>query len=165
MRFIGNFQHWIKKEWLTEITQSHGYGRPRDWNPDSSQEEDTYKKAAEAGYNLKSVHFWLFEKSNLSFDIIPPWTTSSNVHWWFTKMYPGQFTPMHSDPHTHENKCLRYWVPMQNYETGHIFIYKDELIKNYRAGDVFVYDDSQDIHGAANIGYSIRLVLQVTEYL
>ena len=164
MRFIGNYQHWIKKEWLQEILTTTGYGRPRDWQADSIAEEQTYKKALDAGYKLNDIHFWLYEKTNLSFDIVPPWT-NKNIHWWFTKMYPGQYTPMHSDPHTFENKCVRYWVPMQDYESGHVFIYKNELIKDYRAGDVFVYDDSQDVHGAVNLGYSPRIVLQVTEYL
>ena len=164
MRFIGNYQQWIKQQWLTEILNSPGYGRPRDWKADSQEEELTYKKALDAGYKLTDVHFWLYEKTNLSFDIDPPWT-GTNIHWWFTKMYPGQYTPMHSDPHTFENNCVRYWVPMQDYESGHVFIYKNELIKDYRAGDVFIYDDSQDIHGAANLGYSPRIVLQVTEYL
>jgi hypothetical protein len=164
MHCIGNYKSWINSEWLTEISNSAGYGRPRDWKPDSPQEEQTYKTASDAGYDLNLVHFWLYEKSNLTFDITPPWT-SKNIHWWFTKMYPGQFTPMHCDPHTFENECVRYWVPMQNYEPGHIFIYKNELVKDYKAGDVFVYDDSQDIHGAANISYLPRIVLQVTDYL
>jgi hypothetical protein len=54
---------------------------------------------------------------------------------------------------------------MQDYEPGHIFIYKNELVKDYKAGDVFIYDDSQDIHGAANISYLPRIILQITDYL
>lgn len=165
MRFIGNYKQWINDEWLTAIMSSPGYGRPRDWKADSIQEEEVYKKAIDAGYNLNDVHFWLYEQSNLNFNISPPWVKSSTYHWWFTKMYPGQYTPMHSDPHTFENGCLRYWVPMQDYQEGHLFIYNNNLIKDYNAGDVFVYENSQDVHGAANLGYSPRIVLQVTEYL
>ena len=164
MHCIGNYSSWINPIWIAEICNSPGYGRPKDWKPDSLQEEQTYTVASNAGYDLKSVHFWLYEKSNLSFDVIPPWT-NKDIHWWFTKMTPGQFTPMHSDPHTFERPCVRYWVPMQDYQPGHIFIYKDAMIKDYKLGDVFRYVDSQDVHGAANISYTTRIILQVTEYL
>jgi hypothetical protein len=73
--------------------------------------------------------------------------------------------PMHTDPHTHERQCNRYWIPLQGYESGHLFIYKNQLITNYKAFDVFKYDHEHDAHGAANIGHSPRIVLQVTEYV
>jgi hypothetical protein len=72
--------------------------------------------------------------------------------------------PMHTDPHTHEESCKRYWIPLQDYESGHIFIYKNTLMTEYSANDVFVYKNAQDSHGAANIGHTPRVVLQVTEY-
>lgn len=165
MRFIGNYKSWIDLSWINEILASPGYGRPRDWHPDSPLEEQIYQKAQDVGYDLNAVHFWLYEKSNLTFDITPPWVKSKNYHWWFTKMYPGQYTPMHSDPHTFESDCLRYWIPMQDYQIGHVFIYNDQMITGYSAGDVYCYLDSNDIHGAVNLGYSPRIILQVTEYL
>lgn len=164
MRFIGNYQQWINPSWLTEIKNQPGYGRPRDWQPAFAHEEIEYIKAEQAGYQLNDVHFWLYEKSNLSFDLAPPWTTGE-VHWWFTKMYPGQFTPMHQDPHTVGEQCRRYWIPMTDSEPGHVFLYKDTALTKYKAGDVFEYIDSSDIHGAANIGHTVRIILQITEYL
>ena len=116
MRFIGNYQQWINPSWLTEIKNQPGYGRPRDWQPAFAHEEIEYIKAEQAGYQLNDVHFWLYEKSNLSFDLTPPWTTGE-VHWWFTKMYPGQFTPMHQDPHTVGEQLLNIynqsWLNLQ----------------------------------------------------
>jgi hypothetical protein len=164
LHFIGNYQQWINRRWLSEILTSPGYGRPRDWQPAFLHEEIEYSKAQEAGYKLNDVHFWLYESSNVTFTVEPPWTKGT-VHWWFTKMYPGQFTPMHRDPHTIGENCVRYWVPMQDYAPGHVFVYKDQMITNYKAGDVFQYDDASDTHGAANIGHAVRIILQVTEYL
>jgi hypothetical protein len=46
-----------------------------------------------------------------------------------------------------------------------VFLYKDTALTKYKAGDVFEYIDSSDIHGAANIGHTVRIILQVTEYL
>jgi hypothetical protein len=56
-------------------------------------------------------------------------------------------------------------MPLQDYEPGHIFIYKDDIINDYLMGDVYEFESPTDIHGAANIGHTPRLMLLVTEYL
>jgi hypothetical protein len=56
-------------------------------------------------------------------------------------------------------------MPLQDYTAGHVFIYKDEMITGYKAGDVFQFENETDIHGAANIGHTARIMLLVTEYL
>ena len=72
------------------------------------------------------------------------------VYWWITKLLPGQMMPMHTDPHTHEEQtCKRYWVPLQDYVPGHVFIYGESMMQNYKRGDVFQYENSTDEHGAA----------------
>jgi hypothetical protein len=164
MIYNGNFKNWVNDAWVEEIISKAGQARPRDWAAAFTKETEEYKKAVEAGYDLNSIYWWVYEKSDVSFDIIPPWV-NGKYHWWITKLTPGQFMPMHTDPHTHENKCIRHWVPLQDYCPGHIFIYKDEMISNYKKGDVFSYYDSHDIHGAANISHMPRVVLQVTEYV
>lgn len=63
------------------------------------------------------------------------------------------------------NKCRRFWIPLQDYESGHILVMEDELVSNYRKGDVFEFDSPLDYHGSANIGMSTRLVLLITEHL
>ena len=163
MKFLGNFS-FIEDSWIDEILNKFGQGRPRDWPPASAVESAEYARYKEAGYNLNAVNWWVYEKDDVTFNISPPWI-KGNYHWWITKLTPGQFMPMHTDPHTHDKDCKRYWIPLQDYHPGHIFVYGDQMITGYKKGDVYEYYNSQDMHGAANIGHIPRLVLQITEYL
>lgn len=163
MKYIGNF-NFIQDIWIEEILSKEGQARPRDWPPAFTVESDEYKKAQDAGYDLTAVHWWVYEKKDVSFDIAPPFVTGK-YHWWITKLYPGQYMPVHTDPHTHSIACKRYWMPMQDYHPGHIFLYKNTVPVDYKRGDVYAYVQERDMHGAANIGHIPRLVLQVTEYL
>jgi len=164
MIYKGNYFNWIHPNWINLVLSKQGQARPRDWDPAYVVESDEYKHAKEAGYDLTAVHWWVYEKQDLDIELIPPWT-KGKIHWWITKLYPGQFMPMHSDPHTHDMSCIRYWIPLTDYIPGHIFIYKDKMIDNYKAGDVYEYNLSTDLHGAANISHTPRIILQVTEYV
>jgi hypothetical protein len=163
MKFVGNYRHCIDPLWEHLVLTRTGQARPRDWPPSSAVESEEYKKYKEAGYDLTAVNWWVYEEQDLGIDISLP-CVSNKYHWWITKMYPGQYMPIHSDPHTHEVACKRYWIPLQDYHPGHIFIYKDQMITNYCVGDVYTYDQSTDLHGAANIGHIPRIVLQITEF-
>jgi quercetin dioxygenase-like cupin family protein len=163
MEYVGNF-NFMQDEWLEEILSTEGQARPRDWSPSNAVESAEYAHYKNAGYSLEAVNWWVYEKQDVSFDIVPPWTTN-NYHWWITKLYPGQYMPMHTDPHTHDSPCKRYWMPLQDHQPGHIFIYENNLVKDYKAGDLYSYIKSQDMHGAANIGHTPRVVLQVTEFI
>jgi hypothetical protein len=163
MDYIGNYKDWIDPNWLFLVLSKIGQARPRDLPPAYAVESDEYKKALEAGYNLNEVHWWVYEEKDLDIQINPPWC-KNNIHWWITKLYPGQFMPIHTDPHTHEDNCTRYWIPLKDYEPGHIFIYNNSMISNYKMGDVYRYKKATDYHGAANIGHTTRVILQVTEF-
>jgi hypothetical protein len=56
-------------------------------------------------------------------------------------------------------------MPMQDFEIGHVFLYGQNMISNYKAGDVYKFENETDIHGAANIGHTSRIMLLVTEYI
>lgn len=163
MQFLGNYKEWIDPTWRNLVLSTTGQARPRDWPPINAVESAEYKRYSEAGYDLNAVNWWVYEETDLEIKVNPPWC-QGKIHWWLTKLYPGQFMPMHSDPHTHDSNCKRFWIPLQDYEPGHIFIYKDQMITGYKTGDVYQYFSSQDMHGAANIGHSPRVVLQITEY-
>ena len=166
MKYVGNFINIVEPKWIEELLSKDGMFRPRDGKqPDSSEMEEEYSIARKAGYDDQGTYFQMFDKTNVSFEVIPPCGNPSNFHWWITKMMPGDFMPMHKDPHTmYQLNCKRYWMPLQDWQQGHIFAYEDEVIVNYRAGDVYEYVNSQALHGAANIGLTPRLVLQFTTH-
>lgn len=161
MLCVGNWKHYIDSNLKQQVLDTVGQARPRDWPPAFAVESAEYARAKQAGYDLSAVHWWVYEENDLGVLELP---LKNKYHWWITKLYPGQYMPMHTDPHTHQEACRRYWIPLQDYEDGHIFIYKDTLMTKYSANDVFVYGNAQDVHGAANIGHTPRVVLQVTEY-
>ena len=166
MNYIGNFKDWIDPKWINEILSNRGDGRPAEGQqPDTPEMLAEYSKAIEAGYRSDDIYFWMFDKNNTSFDLSkPPWI-ENNFHWWITKMMPGQFMPVHKDPHTlYENNSKRFWIPLTDWEPGHVFVYEDLVITNYKMGDVWQYNDSTALHGAANIGYAPRIVLQISSY-
>ena len=164
MIYIGNYIDWVDPKWRKLVLSIDGQARPRDWPPETAVESAEYRRAQEAGYDLTAVNWWVYEKQDLNLDINPTWC-QGKTNWWITKLLPGQFMPMHTDPFTHYQSCKRYWVPLQDFLPGHLFVYGNELIKDYKAGDVFEYYDSRDPHGAANIGHTPRVILQVTEYV
>ena len=166
MRYLGNYKDWIKPEWINELISNQGTARPCNGKrPDSPEEHTEYATARAAGYKDSDTYFWMFDKNNLPFDLPTPPFVTGKYHWWITKMLPGNFMPMHIDPHTqYENNSNRYWMALQDWKPGHIFMYQDQVITNYLAGDVYVYDDPTALHGAANIGHTPRLVLQVSTY-
>jgi len=159
----GNYSSWINPLWEHKILTTNGQARPRDWPASTAVESAEYSRYEMAGYDLNAVNWWVYEEQNLNLQISPPWT-NGNVHWWFTKLLPGHYMPMHTDPDAHYNTCSRYWMPLQDYAPGHVFVYKDEMITKYKSGDVFKFDNERDIHGAANIGHTPRIMMLITEY-
>ena len=165
MKHLGNFGDWIDSTWVNEILSNRGVGRPGEGKkPDSPEEELEYAKARAAGYKDDDIFFYMFTKNNTSFDIVAPFI-EGKYHWWITKMLPGNFMPVHVDPHTmFQKNSKRYWMPWQDYEPGHLFLYEDQVITDYKKGDLYEYADSSAIHGAANIGHTPRIVLQISSF-
>lgn len=165
MEYVGNYDSWLQSDWVNEILNSVGVGRPKQGKrPTSVEEEQEYQRARSAGYKDDEIYFYMFDKSTVSFILDIPFV-QSKCHWWITKMMPGNFMPMHVDPHTlYETNSKRYWMPWQDYELGHIFMYEDQVITNYKRGDVYSYKNPNALHGAANIGFIPRIVLQVSTY-
>lgn len=176
IEYIGNYKDWIDPKWIKEALNLEGYKVPLDLfnNNMVSREEalgirqamDPTERAIYDVYGTDRIFFHLLESKFFSFQINPPWVDKNKkITWWMTKMYPGQYIPVHQDViKKNDFNSKRYWMPMLDWEPGHIFTYQDEAITNYKAGDVFVYDDLKAWHGAINIGSKVRLLLQVTTY-
>jgi len=166
MKFVGNYKEIIDPKWIDEILSKDGMFRPRDGKkPDTPEMEKEYETARRAGYSDTGTYFQMFDKTNVSFDVRPPCENSAHFHWWIIKMMPGDFMPMHRDPHTsYEKNSRRFWMSLKDWERGHIFAYEDQIITNYKAGDVYMYENAQALHGAANIGLTPRIVLQFSTH-
>lgn len=162
MEYIGNYKDYIKQDWIDYIISTEGYPRPSGGrNPDSEE----FRKAEERGYDLSSTYWYIYEQKEFPFAISPPFSTDGNFLYWFIKMKPGNIMPMHVDPHSYNlANVSRYWLSLKDYEPGHVFLYEDELAVNYRKGDLFKYSDPQALHGAANIGWSDRLIMCFSIY-
>lgn len=162
MIYVGNYADWIKPELIEFMLTSDGTSRPGGGpNPDSEE----FRKATSSGYDLTSTYWYIYEPHTLPLDITMPFDNRKDFIWWGIKMKPGNFMPVHRDPHTSElANCKRYWMALQDWEPGHIFMYNKEVLVDYKKGDVFCYPDAQEIHGACNIGYNVRLTFHFSTY-
>jgi len=182
MKFIGNYRDWLQDEWITYVQENEGIEQPKAEFVDNDIEGavergeraefcEFQKKYGGAGYDVKSLLYYIFDGRNFPFDIgVPPWVKGykegvSGTYFNLFKYKPGHILPIHSDRVTKfEKNCTRYWMSWLDYVPGHILIYDDKLIAPYRAGDVYEFDDPFAIHGAANIGLSERITFQFTIY-
>lgn len=164
MKFIGNYKDWIRPELVDYLLTTDGTLRPNVGpNPDVQE----FKDAEQVGYDLTKTWWHIYEPNIVPFDIVPPISTDKNIIWWFIKLLPGGMMPMHRDPHVSDEANLnvtRYWMPLKDYELGHIFIYDKQIIIDYKAGDLWAYTDANEIHGCCNIGYTDRLTFQFSTY-
>ena len=131
--------------------------------------DDEYNMYRNSGYDIWGVYFNLLEKFDVNFDILkdpPPFLDYKDKHitWWFSKMSPGQRMPVHVDRARPDIKIHKYWMPWTDYQAGHIFTIGDKVLTDYKAGDVYEFDYAGEWHGAANIGHTPRIVLQITDY-
>lgn len=167
MKYIGNYDYWINPDWIKEVLSKDGFeGKIVPTSVSNKDRYLEYEKAVNAGWSLETIYWWRYTNEITTFDITkPPWISSDNkLTWWMVKQLPGQVQPMHVDVDKN-NKCNRFWIPLQDYEPGHILINENVLTVDYKRGDVFQFDSPLDHHGSANIGVSPRVVLLITEHV
>ena len=165
MKYLGNYSDWIQQEWIDYLMNNPGSARPQNTkeNPDSPE----FRKATSVGYDLTKIYWYHYTNTNNTFPLPLeiPFEKERKHIWWFIKMNPGMFMPMHRDPHAVEEiNVKRYWIALQDYEEGHIHINAGQFLSNYKKGDMWMYDDPTAIHGACNIGYSPRLIFNFSTY-
>lgn len=164
LKLICNVRDWLKQSWIDEALVVPGLRSPIDLFQKEKQVlhgEDI--KAKNSGYLLDAFYYTLIEKRHLSFDLSEiPDICEGKVHWWITRMAPGQFMPVHRDPRiTTLNNIQRYWMPWTDWECGHIFCYEDTVVGEYQKGDLFLMENPDALHGAANIGLTSRISLNI----
>lgn len=164
LKFICNVGDWLQQSWIDEAFHSSGFKAPLDLFSKENQslhEEDI--KAVNSGYSLDQFYYTLIERQHLSFELLEiPGVHQGQIHWWITRMTPGQFMPVHRDPRiTTKKNIQRYWMPWTDWECGHIFCYEDIVISEYQKGDLFLMENPDALHGAANIGLTPRMSLNI----
>jgi len=178
--FIKNFKEWINEEWIKFILNNPGDLLPKDFkDPDDATGIDDViwdenVKSAFQGWDRTKIKCHSFRKHNFPFEIIPPLEVEkANFEWFFIKLLPGQGQPIHMDvPHSgrkyingvpiSDPTVTRYWMPLQDYESGHVFIYEDNLISDYKKGDLFKYHDEMAWHAPCNTSKNIRITFNFT---
>jgi len=81
------------------------------------------------------------------------------LHWWFARLDHGTVFPLHTDQH-HEGCARRVWIPLDDWEPGHIFVYGDRVVTDYRRGDWIEFAPDV-VHGAANLSTRVKISLQL----
>lgn len=165
MKYIGNFKSWINKDWLEYLLHTDGVARPNTLNENPDSEE--FRIAPSVGYDLSKTWWYHYSEKSCPLIVEPPINVKNEYMWWFIKLLPGGMMPMHRDPHVTESdvtNVTRYWMPLQDYVPGHVFVYNNVFMSDYRAGDLWTYEDPNEIHGACNISYTPRLTFQFSTY-
>lgn len=163
MKYIGNYAEWIKPEWEEYLLKNEGFPRPENKILENQFEEEQNSKIENLGYK-NSVYWYKFTPDNFPFDITMP-TGEKPLLWWFVKMLPGNLIPMHIDQEIETGKHTNlYWLSLNDYEQGHVFVCNDKLHTGYKKGDLYMLDDANLLHGSCNIGFSPRLIFNFTTY-
>lgn len=173
MDYVGNFKDWIVKNKVIDYLESIHGDRVPVWQPDRWKGNailDDIREKVRPGYSNNRFFFHQINStSKEAKDLNFVWPdidyNRKQRFWWFVILYPGEFQPMHVDPHLTElTNFRRFTMFLQDWEPGHIFTYDDKIITNYRAGDMYEWNDPMTLHGPVNIGYNTRYTLQITQH-
>jgi hypothetical protein len=163
MRFVGNYRSWLDDEILDRIRQGTGERRPG--KIEQGYQDQTLDRWKHAGYDLNKLGWEFFYNQHIGRDHIdlPITPGIKKYKWWFSKLNPGDFFPMHVDHFKTETNVVRYWMACEDYKPGHIFVYGTGILQNYCAGDM--YEFPRDMwHGAANLGFEPKISFQLMFY-
>lgn len=163
MKYIGNYAQWIDPKVISVILTTNGDRRPSDIDK-ADYKLKTADLWAEAGIDVSKLGWEFYYKEHVG-DLDMPISTRGNVKWWFSKLMPGDMFPLHYD-HFEGNlqNVKRYWMACQDYEPGHVFIYKGKNLEDYKAGDLYEISPTEYMHAAANLGFIPKISLQITVY-
>jgi hypothetical protein len=161
MKYIGNYANYIKDEWTDKVL-----ALPREWPKPFCEGSHEQERLENANYDLSTSLWAIVEEDHVDFKPYFPFLEGKRYEWWIARLLTGQLMPMHVDaesfPEAKDAKV--YWIPMQDYHSGHVFIINDELIKDYKKGDVYEFNKFSDYHGASNIGLIPKLTIIIVAF-
>ena len=159
IELVGNYAEAIPKTWVEHMNKHTGEIRPNNRMVITPEVIEMQNMWRNAGYGEDSAATWeLFqEKLDISkFDFCK----DKKIQWWVSKVPPGHCFPIHSDTLKPELvNPKRYWIAIDDYKWGHVFLIGDTCLRDYKKGDVFIFDNS--LHGAANVGLLNKYSLQI----
>jgi len=134
MRIIDNFRDWINPQWIEHCTEVKGL-----------------KQEGNKGIDhvpFEGFEWELYDRHNTNFNVAPPFDFGThNWDWWIKKLLPSDGFPVV----TLTESTRRLWMPLTDYEMGHIFIYDERMIAPYLAGDLFEFEHNAP-YAAVNLG-------------
>lgn len=166
---LGNYSDWIRQEWLDYFFTHTGREMPKDSFDKGLIEKECADMGEKTdwftrwGYTPDAVFCEQFKKDITPFDLDFPWIEESVKKWTVLKYKPGQFLPLHRDDVRFHNE-RRLWMPLTPYDPGHLYVHDGVLIKDWNVGDLFYFSKPDALHGIANVGSSIRLLLSLVVY-
>lgn len=161
MKYIGNFYNWIDPDIINTILSGKGERRPKATSEE--YEDATVSQWKAAGYDMSKLGWEFFYNQHINRDHIdlPISTNGRKYKWWFSKLNPGDFFPMHIDHFKTEKNVQRFWMACQSHYPGHVFAYDNSVLQDYAAGDMFEFTDVNTWHAAANLGFVPKISLQI----
>lgn len=165
IEYVGNYKDIIPLSWIEHMRTHTGEIRPNNRMVMTAEVEGQQREWKEAGYfnegttaTWELFHDWDFtEQLDYSkFDFCK----DKKVQWWISKVKPGHCFPIHSD--TLKDELInpkRYWIALEDYHWGHVFVIGKYCLRDYKKGDAYVFDNSP--HGAANVGLDNKYSLQI----
>jgi len=169
MKLIGNYSDWIKQEWIDCMLSNDGWCLPRDYGTDQKSRIQgmvnycgpiSCERALNGGYDFSKIHYRVFNKTNVPFNLKFS-ENEDDIEWRFVKLLPGDVMPMHLDSDEPDLISKKYWMPLQDYQNGHVFIWGETSITGWKKGNIYQFEDNNEWHGACNIGYSPRIILNL----
>lgn len=164
MNLVGNYKEWVTEE-LMSYLDSLTTGRISMKDVRVSDEmKSMYDYTCSNPWYTWFGHSEEIAGKNIKLPELP--IKRKYLFWWIVRMNPGQFQPLHIDPHMlGATNPKRYTMFLQDYQPGHIFIYgENKMVTGYKAGDLFEWDDGDcfKIHAAGNISYNFRYSVQIS---
>jgi hypothetical protein len=190
MQYVGNQKEYITEELLNILKNNQGDRVPI-WDSERGHGHPLLENITEQGLNwfgkdIPEQYFHIFNANSKDMQdykfVLPNLPKiGKNVFWWFVRLNPGELQLMHYDMHVlgvfHEDNkfskvtkvteiknVIRYTMFLQDWQPGHVFVWKDQTIANYKAGDIFEWSDPELLHGVANLSFNPRYTLQITSH-
>lgn len=135
LSLIENCNDWLRDEWIAYALTNEGR------TPHAYEGSDTYNRWLNWGYKKHLINSHSFENGNFPFDMPFPLEIKhkrEDYNYTITRYNPGEFVPYHED--FDQEYAIKLWIPLQDYQPGHIFIYKSDILTEYKRGDIFVFD-------------------------